>query len=73
MDDLDDLLAGRDRLGDGGAGGLRGDALDEIARDGERDVGFQQGDANLAHGGADIVLGQRALLGEAVEDAAQAV
>ena len=48
MDDLHDLLAGGDRLGDGLAAGLVLDAPDEVAGDGERDVGFQQGDADLA-------------------------
>ena len=73
MDDLDDLLARRDRLGDGLAGGLDLDGLDEIAGDGQRDVGFQQRGANLAQGGIDIGLGQRALLGQTVKDAAQAI
>ncbi len=72
MDDLDDLLAGRDRFGDRGAGGLLLDGLDELARHRQRDVGLQQGDAHFAHGGAHVILGQRALLGEAVEDAGQA-
>ncbi len=72
MDDLDDLLAGGDRLGDGLPGGLVLHALDEIAGDGKRDVGLQQGDAHLAQRGGDVGLGQRALLGQTVEDAAKA-
>jgi hypothetical protein len=72
MDDLDDLLAGGDRFGDRCAGGLLLDRLDELARHGQRDVGLQQRHAHLAHGGPHVILGQRALLGEPVEDAAEA-
>jgi hypothetical protein len=53
------------------AGGLLLHRLDELARDGERNVGLQQRHAHLAHGGAHVILGQRALLGEPVEDAAR--
>jgi hypothetical protein len=52
MDDLDDLLAGRDRFGDRLAGGLLLHRLDELARDGQRDVGLQQRHAHLAQRGA---------------------
>jgi hypothetical protein len=41
MDDLDDLLAGRDRFRDRRAGGLLLDRLDELARHGQRDVGLR--------------------------------
>ena len=73
MDDLDDLLARRHRFRDGCAGGLGGDRLHEAARHGQGHVGLQQGHAHLAHGGGDVVLGQRALLGQPVEDASKAV
>ena len=73
MDDLDDLLAGADRFRDRSAGGLGRDGLDEVARHRQRDVRLQQGHAHLAHGGGDVLLGQGALLGQPVEDAAQAI
>jgi hypothetical protein len=44
----------------------------EIARHGQRDIGFQQRHAHLAQGGLDVVLAQRALLGQPVEDAREA-
>ena len=72
MDDLDDHLAGGDRLGDGSAGGLVLHPLDEIAGDGKGDVRLQQGHANFAQRGDDVGLGQRAGLGQAVEDATKA-
>ncbi len=71
VDDLDDLLAGGDRLGDGLAAGLVVDSLDEIAGDRERDVGLEQGDADLAQRGRDVLVGERALAGELVEDAGE--
>ena len=72
MHDLDDLLAGGDRFGDRLAGGLVLHRLDEIARHGQRDVGLQQRHAHFAQGGLDVVLGQRALLGQPVKDAGEA-
>ena len=54
MDDLDHHLAGRDRLDDGGADRLLAHALGETADDVERDVGFQQRAAHLAHRGVDV-------------------
>ena len=71
VDDLDDLLARGDRFGDGLAAGLVVDALDEIAGDRERDVGLEQGDADLAQRGRDVLVGERALAGELVEDAGE--
>ncbi len=73
MDDLDDLLAGGDRFGDGLSGCLFLHRLDEIARDGQRHVGLEQGDADLAQGGFHVVFAERALFGQAVKDAGQAV
>ena len=71
VDDLDDLLAGGDRLGDGLAAGLVLHPLDEVAGDRQRDVGLEQGDADLAQRGRDVLVGQRALAGELVEDAGE--
>jgi hypothetical protein len=73
MDDLDHLLAGGDRFGDRLAGGGLLHPANEIARHGERDVGFQERHAHLAQGGLDVVLAQRALLGQPVEDAGEPV
>ena len=73
MDDLDDLLAGGDRFGDGLAFGLLGDGLDEVAGDGEGDVGLQQGHADFAQRGRDVVVAERALFGELAEDAGKPV
>ena len=73
VDDLDHLLAGRDRLGHRLAAGLLLDALDEVAGDRQRDVGLEQRDADLAQRGGDVLVGERALAGELVEDAGQPV
>ena len=72
MDDLDDLLARRDRFRDGLTGCLGLNRFDEIAGNGQADIGFQQRDTHLAQGGFDVILGQGALLGQPVEDAPQA-
>ena len=72
MDDLHDHLAGGDGFGDGGTGGAVLHALDELARDRQRDVGLQQCGAHLAQRGDHIGFGQRALFRQTVEDAAKA-
>ncbi len=72
MDDLDDLLAGGDRLGDSLARGLLLHLLDELARDGQRNVRLQKRDAHLAQGRLHIFFGKCTLLGEPVEDAGEA-
>jgi len=73
MDDFDDLLAGCDGSGHGLSGGLVLHGGDEVARDGQRNIGLQQGDAHFAQGGLHILVGQRALLGQALEHAREAV
>ena len=70
---LDELLAGGDGFGDGLALGLFGDGLDEIAGDGEGDVGLQQGHADFAQRGRDVIVAERALFGELAEDAGKPV
>src|SRR5207237_8133758 len=50
MDDLHDLLAGGEALQDVIAQRLLADACDEVADDGEVDVRFEQGAAELADG-----------------------
>ena len=72
MHDLDDLLAGGDGFGDRLTGGLILYFLDEIAGDREGDVGLEKGDADLAQGGFDVILGEGTLLGQPVEDTGQA-
>ena len=57
MDDLDDLLAGRDRFRDGLTRGLFLHRLDKVARHGERDVGFEQRAAPFNHGRLQLELG----------------
>src|ERR1017187_2454444 len=55
--DFDDLLAGLDTLDDFRADGLGFEAFDEIARNLEIYVGFQQRHADFAQGIADVGLG----------------
>lgn len=73
VDDLDDLLGGVERLGDLYAGRALLDLLDEGAHDGQGDVGFEQGDTDLACRGVDVRLGQAALAPEVLECRAEAV
>ena len=73
VDDLDDLLARGDRtqhrLADRGLGHL----VDEPAHHGQRDIGLEQRDADLAHGFAHVRLVERAAPAQPVEDPAEAV
>ena len=71
--DFHDLLAGGDGFRDRLALGLILHRLDEIARDGQRDVGLEQRDADLAQRGRHVLVGQRAGPGQLAEDAAKAV
>ena len=73
VDDLDDLLAGRDRAQHLLADRLLGRLVDELADHRQRDVGLEQGDPDLAHRRAHVGLVQRAAAAQAVEDAAQAI
>jgi hypothetical protein len=68
--DLDDHLAGRDRLDDFDADGLFLDVVGESARDIERDIGLEQRAANFAHRFVDVGFAQRTTAGELVENAA---
>ena len=71
MDDLDDHLARRDRTHHLLADRLRLHGFGEVADHVERDIGFEQRAAHLAHGLGDVGLGQRTLAGELVEDRAK--
>ena len=72
VDDLDDLLAGGDRFGDGLTGGLVLHRFDEITRDGQGHVRLEQGDADFAQGGFHILFREGTLFGETVKDAGEA-
>ena len=73
VDDLDDLLAGRDRFRHRRADGAFGHALHEVAHHVERDIGLEQRAAHLAHGLAHVALRESAASAQLVEYAAQAV
>ena len=47
--------------------------IDEVAHDRQRDIGFEQRDADLAHRARDIVRAQRAVPAQPVEDIVQAI
>ena len=72
MDDLDDHLAGLDRLQDFGADSFLTNTIGEGADDFERNVGFEQRTANLTQGRRDIRLRQRTAPGQTVQNTAQA-
>ena len=71
VDDLDDHLARRDRADDVGADRLGPHLVDELADDGQGDVGLEQGRAHLAQGGVDIGFGERTAPAQLVEYIAQ--
>ncbi len=66
--DLDDHLAGRDRLDHVDADRVLLHLVGERARDIERDVGLEQRAPHLAQRRVDVLLRQRAAPGQAVED-----
>ena len=67
VDDLDDLLGGREGGGDLFAEGAGADVLDELVDDGEVDVGLEEGEADLAEGVGDVLVGDGALAAEGLE------
>ena len=69
--DLDDHLAGRDRLHHLDADRLLLDVVGEGARHVERDVGLQQRAAHFAQRRIDVGFAERAAAGQAVENAAK--
>ena len=71
VDDLDDHLAGRDGLHDVGADGAGAHLVGERAHHVERHVGFEQRAADFAHGGVDVLLGERAAPRQLVEYAGE--
>ncbi len=64
MDDLDDLLGGREGGGYLLAHGAGADVLDELGDDVEVDVGLEEGEADLAEGVGDVLVGDGALAAE---------
>ena len=72
IDDLDDLLARADRADDFFADGAHAHLVDEVLDHRQRHVGLEQGYADFAQGFADVLFGQRAAPGQAVEDTAKA-
>ena len=73
VDDLHDLLRRREALHDLGAERALLDVRHELAHDLEVDVGLEQRQADLAHGGVDVLGGELAVALEALHDALQAV
>ena len=73
VDDLDDHLAGRDRAHHLLADRLLAHRGDEIAHHRQRDIGFQERDADLAQGRGDIVLAERAAPAQPVENLAETI
>ena len=72
-DDLDDLLGGGEGGGDLRAEGLGADFFDEVAGYVEVDVGFEEGDADLAESFVDVLVGEGALAAEGLEGALEFV
>ena len=65
--------AGLSAAGDLGALGAVLDAGDELAHHGQRDVGFQQRQPDLAGGGVDVGVGQPALAAQPLQRTGQPV
>ena len=73
VDDLDDHLPWRDRAKHFLTDGFFSDLFDEIARHRQRNVGFEQGHAHLAHGRAHVGLIERAAPAKPVKYAAEPI
>ena len=73
VDDLHDLLARRQALEDLLAKRLLADPSDEVADDGEVDIGLEQREADLAHRARDRLLVELSLLPKVAEGALQLV
>jgi hypothetical protein len=73
VDDLDQRLARRDAAHDLAPEGALACLLDELLDHRQGHVGLEQRHADLAHGGADIILGQAALAADILEGATEAL
>ena len=71
--DLDDLLRRREALHDLGAQGALLDVRHELAHDLEVHVSLEQREADLAHGGVDVLGGELAVAFEALHDGLEAI
>ena len=71
VDDLDDHLAGLDRLDYRRADRLGPRAVDKGAHDFERDVRLEQRAPHLPHRGVDVLLGEGAAAGQLVQYAGE--
>ena len=67
VDDFYDLLGGRERGGDLFADGAFADVLHEVCDDAEVDIGLEEGEADLAEGVGDVLVGDGALAAEGLE------
>ena len=73
VNDLDDLLGGRERGHDFLAEGLLANVLDELLDDVEVDVGFEQRHADFFERVADVFFGEGALAAEVLEGALELI
>ena len=73
MDDLDHLLAWRDRFHHRLAGGLLAHGANELANDRQRHVCLEQRHPHLAQRGVHILFGEGAAAGQLVEHAREAL
>jgi hypothetical protein len=73
VDDLYDLFGGAEGGGDLFAHGAGADVLDELGDDGQVDVGLEEGEADLAEGVGDVLVGDGALAAEGLEGSLELV
>ena len=73
VDDLDDLLGRVQRAADLLAAGPLLDRVDELLDHGQRDVGLEQRDPDLARGRVDVGLGEPSLAAQVLEGVGEAV
>ena len=73
VDDLDDLLGGRQAARQVGADALLADAPDEVLDDLEVDVGLEQGDPDLPQDLFDLALAQPTAALELAEDSLETI
>ena len=69
VNDLHQLLAGRERGHNLGAEGLLADVVEEFLDDLYVDVGFEESETNFAQGFADVFFGEFALSTQVFEGA----
>ena len=67
VDDFNDLLGRAEGGGDLFTDGAGADVLDEVVDDSEVDVGLEEGEADLAEGVGNVLVGDGALAAEGLE------